>query len=110
SFPPDIAEVAMLHNVGSKMERVYNRGQLLDQRRHLMNAWAAFCAAPATADVLTFKRACQYRRMRTIQNRPFPLAPPPFEHELQVYNPPRPTGTFRANISPSAPLWRHDSA
>ena len=57
SFPPDIAEVAMLHNVGSKMERVYNRGQLLDQRRHLMNAWAAFCAAPATADVLTFKRA-----------------------------------------------------
>src|SRR5262249_12393256 len=46
-FPREVAEVALAHAVGSKVEAAYQRGALLDKRRGLMNAWAEFCAKPA---------------------------------------------------------------
>jgi integrase len=33
SFPPDIAEVALSHAVGSKVQSIYQRGDLLEKRR-----------------------------------------------------------------------------
>jgi integrase len=43
SFPNHVIEIALAHTVGSAVERAYSRGDLLDQRSKLMEAWAAFC-------------------------------------------------------------------
>ena len=39
----------MGHKVGGKVERAYIRTTLLDMRRKLMDAWAAYCE-PSGAD------------------------------------------------------------
>ena len=39
----DIAEMALAHTLGSKVQAAYQRGDLLERRRALMEAWAAFC-------------------------------------------------------------------
>ena len=38
--------MALAHTVGSQVERAYQRTDLFDKRRTLMDDWAAFCAAP----------------------------------------------------------------
>jgi hypothetical protein len=43
-FPGEWAELALAHRVGSDAERAYRRGDLLEQRRKLMSAYAAYCA------------------------------------------------------------------
>lgn len=40
--PFDVAETALAHTVGGKVERSYARSDLLDQRRTLMAAWAGY--------------------------------------------------------------------
>jgi integrase len=48
NFPSEVAEMALAHAVGSKVEAAYRRGDLFDKRRRLMEAWAEFLAnAPA---------------------------------------------------------------
>jgi integrase len=42
--PADIAEAALAHVVGDKTVAAYQRGDLLERRRRLMNTWAAYCA------------------------------------------------------------------
>jgi len=42
-FPREIAEAALAHAIGDKVEQAYRRGDALDKRRALMDAWAAFC-------------------------------------------------------------------
>jgi integrase len=49
SFPREIAEKALAHAVGDDTERAYQRGDLLDKRRRLMDQWAVFCNMPAPA-------------------------------------------------------------
>jgi integrase len=39
-FPDEISEEALAHIVGSKVRRAYRRGEALDRRRALMEAWA----------------------------------------------------------------------
>lgn len=41
-FPGEVAEMALAHAIGSKVEAAYRRGKLLEKRRELMDAWAAF--------------------------------------------------------------------
>lgn len=41
--PSDISEAALAHTLGSKVQAAYQRGDMLDRRRALMDAWAAFC-------------------------------------------------------------------
>ncbi len=43
NFPGDLAEAALAHAIGNKTEAAYRRGNLLDKRRQLMDAWGAFC-------------------------------------------------------------------
>ena len=43
NFPREIAEAALAHVVGDATERAYRRGDALEKRRALMDAWAAFC-------------------------------------------------------------------
>ena len=41
-FPREIAEAALAHLVGDAVERAYRRGDALEKRRELMDAWATF--------------------------------------------------------------------
>lgn len=42
SFPREIAEAALAHIVGDDVERAYRRGDALERRRELMEAWAKY--------------------------------------------------------------------
>jgi integrase len=44
SFPWDIAEKALSHAVGNETHEAYQRGQLLERRRRLMEAWDRYCS------------------------------------------------------------------
>ena len=43
NYPREICEVALAHTVGDETEQAYQRGDLLDKRRRLMDQWSAFC-------------------------------------------------------------------
>ncbi len=52
AFPREIAEAALAHVVGDEVERAYRRGDALEKRRKLMEAWEAFvCELPKEGDV-----------------------------------------------------------
>jgi len=42
-FPRDLAEMSLAHVVGDETERAYRRGDALERRRVLMQAWADYC-------------------------------------------------------------------
>lgn len=46
AFPTEVAELALAHQVGSKVEQAYMRSDLFQKRRQLAEAWATFCASP----------------------------------------------------------------
>lgn len=48
NYPSEVAEMALAHAVGDKVEAAYRRGDLFEKRRRLMDDWARFCATPAT--------------------------------------------------------------
>jgi integrase len=51
SYPTEMAEMALAHTVGDKVETAYRRGDMLEKRRRLMADWAAYCErAPAERD------------------------------------------------------------
>src|ERR1700736_4755493 len=43
NFPREVAEMALAHTVSDKVEAAYRRGDLLQKRRQIMEAWARFC-------------------------------------------------------------------
>jgi len=47
-FPSEVAEMALAHVVGNKVEAAYRRGDLFDKRRRLMEAWAEFLSKAPT--------------------------------------------------------------
>lgn len=46
AFPREIAEAALAHVVGDETERAYRRGDALEKRRKLMDAWSRFIGTP----------------------------------------------------------------
>ena len=56
NFPSEVAEMALAHTVGDKVEAAYRRGDLFDKRRKLMEVWARYCAASKAGKVIAFKR------------------------------------------------------
>jgi integrase len=56
AFPREVAEAALAHLVGDETERAYRRGDALEKRRALMDAWAIFCAATKENTVVPLKR------------------------------------------------------
>jgi len=48
SFPEEIRKVASGHTIGNAVDRAYQRTDLLDKRRQLMNKWGAFTEKPPT--------------------------------------------------------------
>jgi integrase len=56
AFPEIVAEMSLAHTVGDAVVRAYRRSDLFEQRRRLMDAWAAFCAEPAASgEVVTIR-------------------------------------------------------
>jgi integrase len=49
NFPREVAEAALAHVVGDRVEAAYRRGDLFEKRRRLMDAWAEFCGKPVGA-------------------------------------------------------------
>lgn len=49
NYPRDVAEMALAHTIGDKVEAAYRRGDLFEKRRRMMEEWAKFCEAPAKA-------------------------------------------------------------
>jgi len=43
NFPREVAEMALAHSIGNSVEAAYRRGDLLEKRRRLMDAWAEYC-------------------------------------------------------------------
>jgi integrase len=46
NYPRELAEVALAHTLKDKTEAAYQRGDLLEKRRRMMNAWGRYCASP----------------------------------------------------------------
>lgn len=44
-FPRDLAEAALAHTLSSAVEAAYRRGDALEKRREMMQAWATFCTS-----------------------------------------------------------------
>jgi len=57
NFPAEVAEMALAHAVGSKVEAAYRRGDIFEKRRRLMDAWAEFLgkAPPGRRMVLALR-------------------------------------------------------
>ncbi|MBM1175030.1 tyrosine-type recombinase/integrase [Microvirga arabica] len=53
-FPREVAEAALAHLVGDAVERAYRRGDALEKRRKLMDAWADFLERQPQGNVLRF--------------------------------------------------------
>jgi integrase len=47
NFAREVAESALAHISGDKVERAYRRGDLFEKRRQLMEAWAGYCGQPS---------------------------------------------------------------
>src|SRR5215471_3816107 len=57
NFAREVVEAALAHVVGNKVEAAYQRGDLFDKRRRLMDAWAAFCRENAAgAKILPLRK------------------------------------------------------
>jgi integrase len=52
NFPRELVEAALAHVLGDKTEAAYQRGDMLEKRRRLMEAWAEFCAKRAPASTV----------------------------------------------------------
>lgn len=53
NFPRELAEKALAHTLKDETEAAYQRGDLLEKRRRMMEAWAKFCEAkPVVANVV----------------------------------------------------------
>lgn len=48
NYPRDLAEQALAHVLENKVEAAYRRGDALEKRRAMMNAWAIFCSTTVT--------------------------------------------------------------
>lgn len=58
NFPREVAEQALAHSLKDKTEAAYRRGDALEKRRQLMQAWADYCdhAAPVSGAVIPMRR------------------------------------------------------
>ena len=51
-FAREVAEAALAHKFGSDVEQAYRRGDALEKRRRLMQAWADYCTGAKQSKVV----------------------------------------------------------
>lgn len=57
NYPRDVAEMALAHTIGDKVEAAYRRGDLMAKRTKMMADWAKFIdAKPATGNVTPIRQ------------------------------------------------------
>ena len=49
-YPRDVAEMALAHAIGDKVEAAYRRGDLFEKRRRMMEEWGRFCLDEGIVD------------------------------------------------------------
>ena len=54
-FPREVAEIALAHITRDAAERAYERSDLFEQRRELMQAWAGYLAGQTGAAVVPLR-------------------------------------------------------
>jgi integrase len=52
---PEVAEMALAHAIGNKVEAAYRRGKLLERRRRLMIDWESYCLTGIFGNVIHLK-------------------------------------------------------
>lgn len=57
SFPREVCEHALAHSLPDKVEAAYRRGDLIEKRTMLMQAWADYCAMIPSARNVTLIRS-----------------------------------------------------
>jgi integrase len=58
NFPREVAEMALAHAIGDKVEAAYRRGDLFAKRAKLMDAWASYAlAGPRDGKVVSISKA-----------------------------------------------------
>ena len=57
AFPREIAEQALAHATGNAAEQAYRRGDALEKRRALMEAWGSYCEPGASGNVVPLRTA-----------------------------------------------------
>jgi integrase len=62
SFPESASELALGHDVGDQVERSYRRGDMLEKRRALAEAWAGYCGQVEGGNVVGFDQAKRAQR------------------------------------------------
>jgi integrase len=56
SYPREVVEAALAHVIGDATEQAYQRGDMFEKRRKLMDSWATYCAKPGqTGAVINLK-------------------------------------------------------
>jgi integrase len=55
AFPREIAEAALAHAIGNKVEAAYRRSDLLDKRRRLMDAWSEFGEQESVGNIVALR-------------------------------------------------------
>jgi integrase len=55
TFSRDVAEMALAHRIADDTEAAYRRGDMLEKRRRLMEAWAVFCDTQADAKIVQLR-------------------------------------------------------
>jgi hypothetical protein len=55
NFPREVTETALAHVIGDKAEQAYRRGDALEKRRKLMEAWAGYCEPRRSANVVPMR-------------------------------------------------------
>ncbi len=53
NFPRDVAEMALAHSIGDKVEAAYRRGDLFEKRSKMMTAWGNYCTTPRAVGNVT---------------------------------------------------------
>jgi integrase len=57
NYPREVAEMALAHAVGDKVEAAYRRGDLFEKRRRLMDEWSRYCGTAKAAGKVVPLRA-----------------------------------------------------
>lgn len=56
-FENIVVEQALAHSIGSAVEAAYRRGDLLERRRELMEAWGSYVTQPAASNVVQLRNS-----------------------------------------------------
>jgi integrase len=56
-YSSELRESVLAHTIGNKAEAAYRRGDALEKRRLMMEAWAQWCEPKATDNVVAFAKA-----------------------------------------------------